>query len=306
MQLRKIRRYRYTALSKRVSVISRLLRRMSWVVSLGIEKTGLTANQVTWFRFILFVPCSTTAFAIGSYITNVIGVIALNLFNFFDYVDGDVARMSNQSSVLGEWLEHMLDKVGYLLIFGGLAFHQLAYGHVRVVDIAFIVSALLGSVVVDLLEIGMHQHFGLFFGTDDIYIENLKREGLPITKRILTSVMLCHRQQYKVLFFPIYAITILGLVNHIQLVFPVVAIATVVRGIILFWFTLGALQGREKPPYIRLLGALRTTVTSPQKMTEPHSATTKRRDNQVEGLDEKSPLPDVHSCAVENELTKGV
>lgn len=57
---------------------------------------------------------------------SVIGGILLLLSGFFDIVDGSVARITKQMSKKGAFLDSVFDKIGEVIIFGGIALGQLA------------------------------------------------------------------------------------------------------------------------------------------------------------------------------------
>lgn len=57
---------------------------------------------------------------------SVIGGSFLLLSGFFDIVDGSVARITKQMSKKGAFLDSVFDKIGEVIIFGGIALGQLA------------------------------------------------------------------------------------------------------------------------------------------------------------------------------------
>ena len=106
-------------LSRKWTIVGRILDKFSKPIALQLARTNITPNQVTILRFLFFIPLSTFFFSRGSWGKVIIGAVLANLFNFFDYVDGDLARFKNMYSDFGDRLEHVLDKVGLFLIFFG-------------------------------------------------------------------------------------------------------------------------------------------------------------------------------------------
>lgn len=73
---------------------------------------GLTPNQVTVLSGIVsWVGILTIALVAPSPVTSVLAVLALLLGYALDSADGQLARLTGGGSVLGEWLDHVLDAV---------------------------------------------------------------------------------------------------------------------------------------------------------------------------------------------------
>ncbi|KUJ96228.1 MAG: Phosphatidylglycerophosphate synthase [Desulfonauticus sp. 38_4375] len=83
----------------------------------------LTPNQITFCAFI-FRLLSCVLFLRGNYNHLVIGSIFYYLAYLFDCVDGPVARLTNQTSDIGRYLDHISDLVGDILILCSLAWSQ--------------------------------------------------------------------------------------------------------------------------------------------------------------------------------------
>ncbi|MDW0121786.1 MAG: CDP-alcohol phosphatidyltransferase family protein [Nitrososphaeraceae archaeon] len=103
-------------------------------IGASFASTGLSANFWTGLGL------AVSVLAAIAYSTNVliesdwspwnfayvIGGIFLLLSGFFDIVDGSVARITKQMSKKGAFLDSVFDKIGEVIIFGGIALGQLA------------------------------------------------------------------------------------------------------------------------------------------------------------------------------------
>jgi len=76
-----------------------------------LAKTNVTPNQVTFWKFVIFLPPILYLLIRGGYVDNLIAVLLMVLNSIFDLVDGSLARMKNMGSKLGGWMDGMLDVV---------------------------------------------------------------------------------------------------------------------------------------------------------------------------------------------------
>jgi len=81
---------------------------MSTLIARLISKTPITPNQVTVFRGI-FNIASLTFFALGDHKSLIYAFFTFQLFEILDHVDGDLARLKNQRSKTGLFLEWFID-----------------------------------------------------------------------------------------------------------------------------------------------------------------------------------------------------
>jgi hypothetical protein len=95
-----------------------------WAHYLGqkLINTTVSANQITISRIFLVILISACILN-ESYPLKLVGAILLIVFSFFDALDGSVAIMKNQRSVLGTWLDPMIDRIGFLMIFIVMAYY---------------------------------------------------------------------------------------------------------------------------------------------------------------------------------------
>jgi phosphatidylglycerophosphate synthase len=102
-------------------LVSRNLNRhISLFVSRRIVGTGFSPNQVTLFNLLFGIGGAVCALA-GDAASIFIGATLLQLNSILDGVDGELARMRIQSSVLGEWLDTVSDDIANQGFFACLA-----------------------------------------------------------------------------------------------------------------------------------------------------------------------------------------
>jgi len=83
----------------------------------------LTPNQIT-LAALFFRISAAILFLCNSHIYMIAGGISYYIAYLFDCVDGSVARLTNQASELGRYLDHVSDLAGDLLILFSLAYSQ--------------------------------------------------------------------------------------------------------------------------------------------------------------------------------------
>ena len=86
------------------------LRRFSIYVSFFFWKIGLTANQATYLMIAVCILGSLCYVPHNIYI-NIAGIFLFHLWYFLDCVDGEVARLRNECSLVGIYL----DQVGHIV-----------------------------------------------------------------------------------------------------------------------------------------------------------------------------------------------
>ncbi len=102
--------------------IKRYYREVAIVFSKLLMKTSITANQVTIFRGILIFP-TAALFMFGNYYLSLFGAFMVLFTHFLDWVDGIIARMRNQITIMGGWLSYF-DCIMVPLFFFGIAFGE--------------------------------------------------------------------------------------------------------------------------------------------------------------------------------------
>lgn len=93
------------------------------LVVLVINRTSLTANHVTAMAIVLRLV-TFFCFLLASRSLLVVGAVSYFFAYVCDCADGTIARMKNESSELGRYLDHVSDLVGDICILGALSWSQ--------------------------------------------------------------------------------------------------------------------------------------------------------------------------------------
>ncbi len=101
-------------------VVSRYLNRhISLAISRRIAATGVKPNHISIVTFSLGALAAIFA-GIGGYMWFVLAGLAYQLNSVVDGVDGELARVKYEFSLLGEWLDTLSDDTKDVLFYGGL------------------------------------------------------------------------------------------------------------------------------------------------------------------------------------------
>lgn len=94
-----------------------VLRSFSFYPAWLFLRLGVTsANKVTWASFIIgCTGCASLAF--GNYVVMLIGVVLVNIWALFDYVDGHIARYRNSCTDYGGFIDGLCDSTMSILVF---------------------------------------------------------------------------------------------------------------------------------------------------------------------------------------------
>lgn len=93
-------------------------RRISCYITLFCVRNGISANTATAID-LFFAVLAALSLSQGYFI---LGIILIQLFGLWSCVDGEVARLSNTSSKLGDFYDTMTDRIAEFLIFGGVLY----------------------------------------------------------------------------------------------------------------------------------------------------------------------------------------
>lgn len=113
-------------------------RKTSIYITWLLLHTPISANQVTFLSIIAGMT-GVSFLAVGGMWWSLIGVLILNVYSTLDYVDGEVARYRDSTSITGL----MLDRVGHHLVNPSI-FLALGYGVYRIHHQSY--AILLGAV----------------------------------------------------------------------------------------------------------------------------------------------------------------
>jgi len=95
-----------------------IYRYLGVLCALKLKNTEVTPNQLTVISF-LFGILSAVLFVVDSYWSTIYAIILYQICIVLDYADGTLARLKQQNSFLGIWLEAVLDPLReFFVIFG--------------------------------------------------------------------------------------------------------------------------------------------------------------------------------------------
>jgi len=98
-----------------------LVRHLSYRLTLVLVKTSVTPNQITTLS-LFFGLSAALCFALGNYMTQIIGGLLFTVSYVLDNCDGEIARLKGLSSAFGAMFDDMVDWVVDAAFFAGLGF----------------------------------------------------------------------------------------------------------------------------------------------------------------------------------------
>jgi hypothetical protein len=87
----------------------------------GLCKIGVTPNTVTWLSLVFYV-LGGVCFWQGTYVYGLIGALLFLLGLLADATDGKMARLTDNCSYMGIWLDNNIDSLRYLFIYPPIAY----------------------------------------------------------------------------------------------------------------------------------------------------------------------------------------
>jgi phosphatidylglycerophosphate synthase len=99
-------------------------RRISLYISLFCVKKRITPNAATGIDM-LFAILAAWSLSQGYYF---FGVILIQVFGLWSCVDGEIARLTKKSSLLGDFYDTMTDRLAEVLIFAGVLYSMSSDG----------------------------------------------------------------------------------------------------------------------------------------------------------------------------------
>ncbi|NQT22872.1 MAG: CDP-alcohol phosphatidyltransferase family protein, partial [Candidatus Omnitrophica bacterium] len=99
--------------------VVRLYRGLGTSLAGRLVNTGITPNEITLTGFI-FVLIACFFFTRGTHIGFLTGSMVLFFSIVLDFTDGTLARMKNQASMLGDWLDAMIDELREVVVAASL------------------------------------------------------------------------------------------------------------------------------------------------------------------------------------------
>lgn len=91
-----------------------------------LAKTKVAPHHITIFRFVVATPLCLYFFSRGEYLYNVIGLAIYVSLAILDWVDGRLARITNQLSVMGKWLDEVSDQILMVVVLTSILYPGLS------------------------------------------------------------------------------------------------------------------------------------------------------------------------------------
>lgn len=107
---------------KHEQIIKQIYRQMSYYFAEKLRYSSITPNQITLSRIILIFLTSLLILS-ENYFLHLTAAILLIFFSFLDALDGSLATLKNQFSLLGTWLDPQIDRLGFLVLFITIAYN---------------------------------------------------------------------------------------------------------------------------------------------------------------------------------------
>ncbi|MDO8511638.1 MAG: CDP-alcohol phosphatidyltransferase family protein [Nanoarchaeota archaeon] len=98
---------------------NRLIHEIGFYFTKPFINTSITSNQVT-LLWLFFGLAGAVMLSIGTYKWMLIGILTYHIGNFFDCVDGNLARYRNKSTLKGQYLEQISHHITITAILSGL------------------------------------------------------------------------------------------------------------------------------------------------------------------------------------------
>lgn len=243
-----------------INQLDRWRREFAHRIAVVLAKTPVTPNQITWLRFILAAPLSWFFFSQGDYLGNVVGLAVYISLAIFDWVDGELARLTHRASALGKFLDDTLDHIVTLIVLASFIYAGLhsAKGY------EWSLLALLfwaGYFFQTVLLIEFDQLFGIDFDDYPEIGKKMSADGSPVAwlDRLLFSLIYVHQNLLSKFMFCISYPLFLGiLVNQLFPTFIFLTMAMLIRSAGVLLVTYRVLRDRpDRSPLIKVLRRLK-------------------------------------------------
>lgn len=126
-------------------IFARMNRRISIPISRELIKLPITPNMVSIYTLLVSFMAGAY-FAMGGYLSTLLGALLSVWASILDGSDGEVARLKLQASNFGAWLETICDYLYYLFIFAGMSI-GLARSTGRTVFLTWGAALFFGAIV---------------------------------------------------------------------------------------------------------------------------------------------------------------
>ncbi len=112
----------YSNKKKHKQIIKQLYRQTSYYFAEKLRYSSISPNHITLSR-IIFIFLTSLFILSESYFLHLTAAIFIILFSFLDALDGSLATLKNQFSLLGTWLDPQIDRLGFLILFITIAYN---------------------------------------------------------------------------------------------------------------------------------------------------------------------------------------
>lgn len=212
-------------------VARHLNKRISLPISVRLARWGVHPNAITFFNMIFGI--STGFFvAQGTYLSMLLGGFLFQMASIFDGCDGEVAKLTNKTSKLGQWLDTLSDNGALLSFLAGLMI-AFAKSHSEAITgvVAFLLITGVGGIFLQvILFLKKETNSASLLTFDKEYLSKLPlKNGSFLMITIRYGRILMRKDVFSLLFF------VAALFGILPLWFYIAAVGTFVANGILIW-----------------------------------------------------------------------
>jgi phosphatidylglycerophosphate synthase len=228
-----------------------------------IAKTNVTPNQITILNFLFFIPLSTFFFSLGNYTSNLIAFIFLNLYSFFDFMDGMLARLKSMETSAGGWLDSTMDTIACSCILIGMTLglinsaYQFSFFGLYRLRISNTIVVIVGSLslfaqlVCTLFMNELEHKCKLWSNASELEKRFNFLNKIPKRDKIIKNILLPFSWSWLIFGYGVL-ITFGALLNLTFITLTIIAITHNIRGILLGYTLFCVYQGRNDLLVIRV------------------------------------------------------
>ena len=201
-----------------------------------IERLGISPNQITVLNFFFMNLPAVYFFSRGDYKFNLLALAFCLFSGLVDYIDGTVARKRGISSGIGEWLDSTLDLIWQIMLLCGISLGVFtAQGQ----DTGWLVVGLLsitGIVVANYISMQFQDRLRINFYKDVTALSLIfKSQKLSSREDFFANILAPGKFIFIFLFTIRYLIALGALLNLMQYVLLIIALAAFLKSAVLFY-----------------------------------------------------------------------
>lgn len=232
------------------STINKTIRKVAgWGVR-PVAALGFIPNQVTLFGFVFFMVPAVFFFTKGSYFLNIVGLLLVSICEYFDNIDGMLARRIGKSSEAGSWLDKKLDLIGAEAIIIGIAVAVIRLNQ-SLFWLIISVLAIFGRI--NFLVLLPDYNQAVF--SNRKFLEKFKKDHkITVVDKLVKEIVVLESFFFRFFFTCRYLLILAVFFNQLKWFLFLVAIFSNLRWPIMFWAYFKALDnGKSRLRVIRLL-----------------------------------------------------